>query len=621
MDEVHTPPRSASPDVVKAPTPSPHGLRGVPVAERAHRRWCKTCIVVGAILAAIASLAVGLASASRWRASLSETLPWRIADGTALEDTRSRFSDWEVAVRDDGWGVGTAPSQQTASASPDDDVTEKLDNTTADDPIDAAASPAPLAAETSDEVAGSPDVASPNVVVVERLRPRIQPRVPADTIADASPLPAQLAFDLAPWRVRGGISLSDIDMTRSLRAPLVSAQPSVGTGIVTAIIHGGVPYMLASEIPVMLSQYGVGSKGKLKDFHFMLHSLCRAYPGRIPDVIFLWNVHPWPLLTAAASPANRRGQGPKADPSAFAARRGEGLTLPDFDAMYAAPAVAAPADVAPVLSLCKMAGDLDVLYPNMYFQSPRFWSRAAGSIRRAGEASAWERRRGTMWWRGASGWQWPAAAPRALTVARYDSARWSDFAFTSNWPPILQSWARSPWYRDLGGRRARGIRSGWQTRTPMEIVARYKYALHLPGSYGATYSRTLQFLVWTGVTVFLYDCPYFEYYYGGLRPWEHYIPVNLTNLESRFKWAEHHQTRARDIASASVAFANSHLTADLVFGYWVQLLREYASLQTFRVTLPEGACTCWPIRNRAVKPAYIPRRARRCSSAICDFSD
>ena len=206
-----------------------------------------------------------------------------------------------------------------------------------------------------------------------------------------------------------------------------------------------------------------------------------------------------------------------------------------------------------------------------------------------------------------------------MVVSRYFRRRWADFAFTSHFVPVLSAWAGSPWLKaHLLGRDARAIRNGAGTRTPMEAVTRYKYALHLPGSYAATYSRTLQFLLWTGTAVFLYDCPYYEFYYPGLSPWVNYIPVNLTNLEERWAWAQAHPARVARIAAAGMAHAQSELSTARVFGYWRSLLEAYAALQTFTVKLPHDACTCWSLKHKK-RPGHIPRTARRCPKSICDF--
>ena len=69
-----------------------------------------------------------------------------------------------------------------------------------------------------------------------------------------------------------------------------------------------------------------------------------AYRSLLPDVYFLWNLHPWPLLVSDT----------KLD--------------------------AAPPRTAPVFSLCKRPNDLDVLYPNMYFGGPSNWHRVTAAL-------------------------------------------------------------------------------------------------------------------------------------------------------------------------------------------------------------------------------------------------
>ena len=341
-------------------------------------------------------------------------------------------------------------------------------------------------------VAGYQEALESPDAVAERERLGDHPAAPGVSLR----VNLQVLRDLRPWR-KHGISNSDLMRTRAHNAQLIERVGNESSGMVTMFVRRGVPFFIESELsgPLML-EYGVGSKGKLRTFMEMLAAVGRAYP--LPDVHFIWNVHPWPLLRTRATPP-----------------RGGVFNI------TGAPMRTAPRGLAPILSLCKTSADLDVLYPNMYFGTPRYWWRTTRSLDRAAGNWAWSRRREKMWWRGASGWMWPAAAPRVLTLGQWHSKPWADFAFTSQWKAQLRDWAkqRVRWLDSLPPGVAK-IPYGPATRTTMEAVAKYKYALHLPGSYGATYSRTLQFLVWTGATIFFYDCPYYEFYYGDLRPYE-----------------------------------------------------------------------------------------------------
>ena len=244
------------------------------------------------------------------------------------------------------------------------------------------------------------------------------------------------------------------------------------------------------------------------------------------------------------------------------------------------------------------------------------------SIERAAGKFPWPSRKFKVWWRGASGWMWPAAAPRVLTLARWHKKAWADLAFTSPWRMQLRQWRkdRVSWLNALPHDVSK-IPGGTEMRTTMEHVARYRYALHLPGSYGATYSRTLQFLVWTGATIFIYDCPYYEFYYHHLGEGSHFVAVNASDLGEAVGRMQKAPLAAAGIGAAALAFARARLTAGHFALYWKQLLDAYARLQRFSPALPSDACTCWPAktaRERRRRPRHLPRGTVRCPT-ICDF--
>ena len=230
-------------------------------------------------------------------------------------------------------------------------------------------------------------------------------------------LPVQIERDLRPWR-RNGISLEDLLATRLRAAPLIDAAPNTSCGMVTTVIKKCVPYFLSSEIPGLVSEYGVGSRGKLREFHEMLHAMCKLAAYRLPDVHFIWNVHPWPLLSPVASliavSAARGGRlaraaNPSLDavpemyPGAAAAGPGGWAGKEWVAAAEASADRHAPPGTAPILSLCKTVDAFDVLYPNMYFKTPNFWRSALNGISGAAANYRYERRKPAMWWRGNSG--------------------------------------------------------------------------------------------------------------------------------------------------------------------------------------------------------------------------
>ena len=277
----------------------------------------------------------------------------------------------------------------------------------------------------------------------------------------------QILRDLAPWR-EAGFTLEDVLATRAHHAPLIDRVANFSSGMITTIIKRGVPYMLEAEVKTAIgTEYGIGSKGKIRAFGEMLAAVHRVFP--LPDVYFIWNVHPWPLLRTGSGSSSGGGGG---SPGGFSSAIGDVSTGSFGSRQRARPA---PRGVVPVLSLCKTDTDLDVLYPNMYFQSPQYWWRATRSLERASRNWPWSRRRGRMWWRGASGWMWPAAAPRVLTLARWHDKPWADLAFTNPWGSQLRDWTRTKEpFRFSLPRRVKKIPYGTDKRTTMEAVAKSK---------------------------------------------------------------------------------------------------------------------------------------------------
>jgi len=102
----------------------------------------------------------------------------------------------------------------------------------------------------------------------------------------------------------------------------------------------------------------------------------------------------------------------------------------------------------------------------------------------------------------------------------------------------------------------------------------YRYILSMDGN-GASWSRTTVGLSSNSVLV-KYASPYLLYYFHGLEPWVHYIPVRrdheVLDLVAR---AERTIERDLRIAEAGSAFVAQHLTRKAVVVYTAELLRQY----------------------------------------------
>ena len=82
-----------------------------------------------------------------------------------------------------------------------------------------------------------------------------------------------------------------------------------------------------------------------------------------------------------------------------------------------------------------------------------------------------------------------------------------------------------------------------------------------------------------------------EWFYGDLRPYEHYVPLayRLENLFEQLAWARAHPEEAQAIVRAAQAYARERFTWEGVAAYMADLLSAYAALQRFRPAPGEAA--------------------------------
>jgi hypothetical protein len=87
---------------------------------------------------------------------------------------------------------------------------------------------------------------------------------------------------------------------------------------------------------------------------------------------------------------------------------------------------------------------------------------------------------------------------------------------------------------------------------------RYRYLIDLGG---VTYSARLKLLLFAGRPLFIQTRRWREFFFGGLVPFEHYVPVkeDLSDLSSQIDWAEANPQSAAAIARQGQEFAIDHL--------------------------------------------------------------
>jgi len=445
---------------------------------------------------------------------------------------------------------------------------------------------AAAAAGRSEEVAERASLAAfPHYEGPPTLGGTPDPNEAAWLLPAAAGVDVQIRRDLSPWRT-GGISRAELALQLSHRGALpndnstsVWNQPP---GIFTAVVWKNVPYLKVSEVRFILRSFLFGAVLKILDFLRLLFAVGRS--AALPNTLFIWNADPWPVQLGKAAHSDL-----------------------------------APRPSAPVFSLCKADSHWDVLYPSMYFKSVSSWANVTSSLSRAAtrDGTPWRRRAPRLWWRGSGGKFWPGSGPRVFAVGSWWRQPWADLAFTDQWDFSVAHWKGTPLW-DTFPPGMEQVPSGKRLKMPMEAVARYRYALHLPGFYAATYSRMLQFLLWAGATVFVLDCPYYEFYYHRLQPWQHYVPVNVSSIGERYAWAQANEAAAAGIAWRGRAAAREHIGPRHFADYWAQLLTAYTALLDFKLEAPPpGLCTCWPGADKHHKPPHWVHKSARSCGVLC----
>ena len=96
---------------------------------------------------------------------------------------------------------------------------------------------------------------------------------------------------------------------------------------------------------------------------------------------------------------------------------------------------------------------------------------------------------------------------------------------------------------------------------------------------GNTFSGRFFAFLFSGSLVFK-PTAFTEYFRDWLKPYVHYIPVemDLSDLESKVQWALEHDAEAKQIAMNGQKFAEAHLQESQMHCYTYLLLLEMARL-------------------------------------------
>ena len=116
-------------------------------------------------------------------------------------------------------------------------------------------------------------------------------------------------------------------------------------------------------------------------------------------------------------------------------------------------------------------------------------------------------------------------------------------------------------------------------RVNIESQLKYRYQIALDGIQAANPGYAWRLL--SGCLVFKQESPYIQWFYAGLTPWVHYIPVKnfLEDLMPQLQWAVDHDADAEQIGRNSKEFAENYLDLDKFMEQAHFVIEEYAKLQ------------------------------------------
>lgn len=234
----------------------------------------------------------------------------------------------------------------------------------------------------------------------------------------------------------------------------------------------------------------------------------------------------------------------------------------------------------PVFSFSKTNQHIDIMYPAWSFREggPAIslyptglgrWDSHRQSINDAANDWTWQKKEPIGFFRGSR----TSHERDSLVLLSRRLPNLVDGQYTKN-----QAW-RSP--KDT-------LNADPVKEVPLEEHCRYKFLFNFRG---VAASFRFKHLFLCKSLVFHVGNEWMEFFYGALKPWVHYVPLDSNpteqELEDIIRFFREHDDLARDIAERGHRQIWEHLKMKDVHCYWRKLLRKYAKLLKFEVKLDE----------------------------------
>ncbi len=205
--------------------------------------------------------------------------------------------------------------------------------------------------------------------------------------------------------------------------------------------------------------------------------------------------------------------------------------------------------------------------PDFHIQLPSY-GEVFATIKMTKSQYPFEKRQRRAFWRGS------LSGPQYVTQESVHSfPRYKLLDVARSAPAMID--ARLTNYDDIASRDHDGtIRAhltqrfgGLSPYVPESGFMAYKYAISTDGAVAAW--RRVPVILASGC-VLLLQHEWKQFFYPGLLPWEHYVPIrtDISDLLEKYEWLEDHPAEAEAIASAGHAFAMRFLTPEAIESYF-----------------------------------------------------
>ena len=112
---------------------------------------------------------------------------------------------------------------------------------------------------------------------------------------------------------------------------------------------------------------------------------------------------------------------------------------------------------------------------------------------------------------------------------------------------------------------------------PAEAFVRYKYLISLDGAVAAW--KRVPIILASG-SVLLLQHQWKQFFYPGLKPWQHYVPLkdDVSDLLQKYEWLRDHPSEAKAIAQTGQSFAKEILNPMFLETFFLDIVKSCSEL-------------------------------------------